>query len=702
MAHRPSRHRVPRANQDFAASRAPCSKDTRISVNSTESASGAAVTTSFTALGVPATLVGALRDAGIAAPFPIQADTLPDTLAGRDVLGRGKTGSGKTLAFAIPVVARLATDLAGTAGRHRPAGLILAPTRELATQIATALEPLVAAYSMTVTTVFGGVSQTRQVKALAAGADIVVACPGRLEDLMRQGLVNLGNVGITVIDEADHMADLGFLPGVTRILAATPETGQRLLFSATLDNGVDKLVKRFLPDAVLHSVDEAHSPVAAMTHHVFEVASPAVKKDVVRALASGSGRRILFMRTKHQARKLAKTLTAEGIPAVDLHGNLAQNARDRNLAAFAEGAARVLVATDVAARGVHVDGVELVVHVDPPAEHKAYLHRSGRTARAGSAGDVVTLVLPDQRKDTAMLLRKAAITVRPQSVTADSRAVGDLIGVIAPIVMPSAPVQKSPSSAGTTSRTRRSGSRSAEARPVGERRRGPKGEAVTLQERRGASSRDVSQGNSAGGAYESRGSGSGSRGAKSDSAARRKRRETSNGDGQQSIAGVDRRSRASGDGAGGERARLDRSSRRGRDHVVDSGGRGDAPRGGRTDRGAAAGKRSSNRDAMESGARQDVSDGKRVESGRGSRDAGARGAGDRSGHAVKSGARHTHSTSSEGRRNGHERSESQHGPSGGADRSGAGAPGRRHRQGARNGGRDASGGFLPSGGGRRG
>lgn len=425
-------------------------------MTSTDSASEAASTTSFTALGVPARLVRALQDAGIAAPFPIQADTLPDTLGGRDVLGRGRTGSGKTLAFAIPVVARLAGDLAGTARPHRPVGLILAPTRELATQIATALEPLAGAHAMKVTTIFGGVSQNRQVKALAAGADIVVACPGRLEDLMRQGLVDLGSVGITVIDEADHMADLGFLPGVTRILAATPAGGQRLLFSATLDNGVDKLVKRFLPGAVLHSVDEAHSPVDAMTHHVFEVANPAVKKDVVRTLASGSGRRILFMRTKHQARKLAKTLTAEGIPAVDLHGNLAQNARDRNLAAFAEGAAKVLVATDVAARGVHVDGVELVVHVDPPAEHKAYLHRSGRTARAGSAGDVVTLVLPDQRKDTAALLRKAAISVRPQPVTADSRAVGDLVGVIAPVVAPSPVVVKSPGNAGTRTRTGRS------------------------------------------------------------------------------------------------------------------------------------------------------------------------------------------------------------------------------------------------------
>ncbi|WP_429423494.1 DEAD/DEAH box helicase [Nocardia sp. GAS34] len=396
-------------------------------------------TTSFAALGVPATLVAALDRAGITAPFPIQADTLPDTLAGRDVLGRGKTGSGKTLAFSIPTVARLA----GARRRpQHPTGLILAPTRELATQIAAALEPLAAAHSMVVTTVFGGVSQHRQVKALAAGVDIVVACPGRLEDLMRQGLIALDAVEITVIDEADHMADLGFLPAVTRILAATPADGQRLLFSATLDNGVDKLVKRFLPRAVLHSVDEANSPVAAMTHHVFEVESPAVKKDVVRTLASGTGRRILFMRTKHQARKLAKTLTAEGIPSVDLHGNLAQGARDRNLAAFSDGTVRVLVATDVAARGVHVDDVELVVHVDPPAEHKAYLHRSGRTARAGSTGDVVTLVLPEQRKDMAALMRKAAITVRPQPVTAQSRSVADLTGEIAPLVAAAPPAPK--------------------------------------------------------------------------------------------------------------------------------------------------------------------------------------------------------------------------------------------------------------------
>jgi superfamily II DNA/RNA helicase len=378
-------------------------------------------------------LIKVLADREIAQPFPIQIQTLPDTLAGRDVLGRGKTGSGKTLAFSIPLVSRLA----GNKRRpSQPSGLVLAPTRELATQITAALEPLAAAYNLRVTTIFGGVPQGRQVAALKSGIDIVVACPGRLEDLMKQRLISLDSVQITVIDEADHMADLGFLPGVTRILAATPTGGQRLMFSATLDNGVDKLVKRFLRNEVLHSVDSANSPVAAMTHHVFHVAGVQAKKELVHRLASGSGRRILFMRTKHQARKLAKQLTESGVPAVDLHGNLSQPARDRNLAAFTAGEARVLVATDIAARGVHVDGIELVVHIDPPAEHKAYLHRSGRTARAGNAGDVVTVVLPEQRRDTQALMRRAGIHVKPQEVTFNSAAVHAVAGEVAPYRAP--------------------------------------------------------------------------------------------------------------------------------------------------------------------------------------------------------------------------------------------------------------------------
>ncbi|RBP68006.1 superfamily II DNA/RNA helicase [Brevibacterium sanguinis] len=402
--------------------------------------------------------------------FPIQQDTLPDTLSGRDVLGRGKTGSGKTLAFAIPMVARLAASQTGPRRPRLPRGLILAPTRELATQITNVLDPLAQACGMRTTTIFGGVNQKRQETALNAGVDIVVACPGRLEDLLQQGLVSLDRIEVTVLDEADHMADLGFLPGVTRILAKTPETGQRMFFSATLDNDVSKLVRRFLHDEVLHSVDDPTSHVSDMTHSVFEV-SEDDKNELVHRLASGTGRRILFTRTKHRAKRFARQLTAQGIPAADLHGNLSQGARDRNLAAFSAGDVRVLVATDVAARGVHVDSVELVVHVDPPTEHKAYLHRSGRTARAGSSGDVVTIMVPEQRKDTLALLRRAAIKATPQKVTAESAAVSELVGDIAPFVAPQP--KESPRSSSRPTAERSSGQRAPGGRSS--RRRGGRG-----------------------------------------------------------------------------------------------------------------------------------------------------------------------------------------------------------------------------------
>ena len=391
----------------------------------------------FSQLGVPQALVTTLSKMGIDTPFPIQIDTLPDTLAGRDVLGRGKTGSGKTLAFSIPMVARLAGELSGGQRRSgRPLGLVLAPTRELATQITNVMKPLAEAMGLRVTTIYGGVSQNRQVQALRDGVDIVVATPGRLEDLKNQKLLHLDAIEITVLDEADHMADLGFLPVVTKILSATPAGGQRLLFSATLDNGVNKLVDRFLQNEVMHAVDDENSPVAKMTHHVFETSGLDAKKELVQKLASGTGRRILFMRTKHHAKKLARTLTDAGIPSVDLHGNLSQPARDRNLKAFSDGTVRVLVATDVAARGVHVDNVDLVIHVDPPMEHKAYLHRSGRTARAGAEGDVITICLPTQKGDLAGLLRKADIRVAPVVVTANSPEVMSLVGEIAPYVKP--------------------------------------------------------------------------------------------------------------------------------------------------------------------------------------------------------------------------------------------------------------------------
>ncbi|HJV98988.1 MAG TPA: DEAD/DEAH box helicase [Arthrobacter sp.] len=393
--------------------------------------------TTFAALGTPKALADTLTAQGIVEPFPIQVKTLPDTLAGRDVLGRGRTGSGKTIAFAIPLVARLAEREAKHFRKPgRPMGLVLAPTRELATQINATIEPMAKAMGLNTTVIYGGISQARQEKALRAGVDIVIACPGRLEDLIRQRILTLEAVEVTVLDEADHMADLGFLPVVKKLMDMTPSQGQRLLFSATLDNGVDKIVQRYLSNPLTHSVDDPQAAVTTMEHHVLVVNDQTVKKQLIVELASGAGRRVLFMRTKHHARKLAKTLTDAGIPAVDLHGNLSQNARDRNLAEFSSGEVRVLVATDVAARGVHVDDVELVIHVDPPTEHKAYLHRSGRTARAGSDGTVVTLTLPEQQSDVKKLMKAAGVEVNFERVTANSPLVAELVGEMADKIDP--------------------------------------------------------------------------------------------------------------------------------------------------------------------------------------------------------------------------------------------------------------------------
>jgi superfamily II DNA/RNA helicase len=364
-------------------------------------------TRSFAELGVPAEIVRALVTEGITDPFPIQSATLPDSLAGRDVLGRGRTGSGKTYAFAIPLLARLAAS--GTPRRAgRPRALILAPTRELATQIDATLAPLAKALSLRTLTVFGGVSPGRQISGLRAGVDIVVACPGRLADHIQSGHANLDAVEITVLDEADHMADLGFLPVVRRLMDQTPKTGQRMLFSATLDGGVDVLVRRFLSNPVTHSVDSSLSPVSAMTHHVLHV-QHVDRLAVLTDLTAAPGRTLVFTRTKRGAKVLTRKLIGAGVPAVELHGNLAQNARSRNLEAFSTGAVQTLVATDIAARGIHVDDIGLVIHFDPPIEHKAYLHRSGRTARAGNDGTVVTLMTDDQVSDVRDLARKAGI-----------------------------------------------------------------------------------------------------------------------------------------------------------------------------------------------------------------------------------------------------------------------------------------------------
>ena len=386
----------------------------------------------FRSLGVPEPVARELDNRGLSTAFPIQAATLPTTLAGRDVLGRGRTGSGKTLAFGIPTVVRIA----GSSSRRepmRPRGLVLVPTRELANQVLASIEPLAAEMGLRATVVFGGVRQGAQVAALRKGVDVLVATPGRLEDLINQKLCDLGAVEVTVLDEADHMSDMGFLPAVKRLLDKTPRKGQRMLFSATMDNDVDVLVKRYLTDPLTHSVDSAAAAPPAMSHHLLHV-SAADKAAVIRELASGHGRAVLFTRTKHAAKKLAKQLTAAGIPTVDLHGNLSQNARERNLSAFSSGEVRVLAATDIAARGIHVDDVELVIHVDPPSEHKAYLHRSGRTARAGAAGSVVTLVTPEQKRDVATLVRLAKVNPTTLSVRAGSEELRRLVGPPAPKV----------------------------------------------------------------------------------------------------------------------------------------------------------------------------------------------------------------------------------------------------------------------------
>lgn len=406
----------------------------------------------FGELGVPGPLVRVLAADDKKTAFPIQADTLPDSLAGRDILGRGRTGSGKTLAFSIPLVTRLGSyDSFGEIAMEEfrkeikrrkkasleerraddflphPRGLVLAPTRELANQINDVLMPLAHTFGMNTTTVYGGVKYIHQIRDLKAGADIVVACPGRLEDLLRQQALTLSSVEVVVIDEADEMADMGFLPPVKRLLEQISPDAQHMLFSATLDHGVDEVVNTFLHDPKVHEVDSATAEPDLMTHHVFET-TRGDKHELVRMLASGEGRRILFTRTKFQAKKLAKNLTQNGIPAAELHGNLNQNQRDRNLAAFDSGDVRVMVATDVAARGIDVGGVELVVQVEPPADPKSFVHRSGRTARAGKAGDVVTLVLPEQRRETRRLLNQAGIKTKMIEVTHDSPEVLELVG----------------------------------------------------------------------------------------------------------------------------------------------------------------------------------------------------------------------------------------------------------------------------------
>jgi superfamily II DNA/RNA helicase len=356
-------------------------------------------------------VTAALAARGVTTPRPIQTRTLPDALAGRDVLGRAETGSGKTLAFGLPLLVRTAAA-SGKRTARQPRGLVLVPTRELADQVRDELIPLAAVLNLRLLAVYGGVSLHRQTQELRRGIDVVVATPGRLLDLLGQGACSLDAVAITVLDEADHMADMGFLPAVTSLLDLVPAGGQRLLFSATLDGQVDTLVRRYLTDPVQHTVAPSAAAAARAEHQIRRV-QPSDKVAVAAELAGRPGRTLVFVRTKHRAARLARQLEQAGIRAGALHGNLAQPARTRALAAFAAGTVPVLVATDIAARGIHVDGIDLVVHFDPPAEPKAYLHRSGRTARAGAAGTVVMLVLPEQATEAAKLHRRAQVTTVP-------------------------------------------------------------------------------------------------------------------------------------------------------------------------------------------------------------------------------------------------------------------------------------------------
>jgi superfamily II DNA/RNA helicase len=399
---------------------------------------------SFAELGLPEPVLRALTAGGFTAPFPIQAATLPETLAGRDLLGRGQTGSGKTLAFGLALLSRLD---GGRAQARRPRGLVLVPTRELAQQVVEAVAPYAKALGLSVTSVVGGMSFNRQAVELQRGVDLLVATPGRLTDHTNQRTCDLSAIEVTAIDEADRMADMGFLPQVRAILDLPPTDGQRLLFSATLDGEVATLVRRYLHDPVTRAVASATAQVETMDHHLLVVDTTA-KPRVVTEIAARDGRTILFVRTKHGVDRLVKTLRRDGIAAGALHGGKAQNARNRAIAEFKDGRTPVLVATDVAARGIHIDDVSLVVHVDPPADPKDYLHRAGRTARAGESGTVVTMVTPPERREVDRLTRLAGVRATSTEVvpgdTALTRITGARTPSGVPVAEPPKPAQNAP------------------------------------------------------------------------------------------------------------------------------------------------------------------------------------------------------------------------------------------------------------------
>ncbi|PYC84751.1 RNA helicase [Streptomyces tateyamensis] len=416
----------------------------------------------FDELDMPNALLAVLTRQGVTTPFPIQAATLPNSLAGRDVLGRGRTGSGKTIAFGLAVLARTAGQRAEP---RRPLALVLVPTRELAQQVTDALTPYAHAVRLRMATVVGGMSIGRQAQALNRGAEVVVATPGRLKDLIQRGDCQLDGVGITVLDEADQMADMGFLPQVTELLDQVAEGCQTMLFSATLDRNVDRLVRRFLKDPVTHSVDPSAGAVSTMEHHVLHVQS-FDKNATIAHIASREGGVIMFIDTKHGADRLVQDLLANGVKAAALHGGKSQPQRTRTLEQFRTGQVTALIATNVAARGIHVDGLDLVVNLDPPNDHKDYLHRGGRTARAGESGTVVTLVLPNQRREMSRMMATAAITPTTTQVNAGDEELARITGARTPTGIPTViadPVVERPRRSQSASRGRRG-------RPTGDSR----------------------------------------------------------------------------------------------------------------------------------------------------------------------------------------------------------------------------------------
>ena len=382
----------------------------------------------FNELDMPSALLETLVRKGLTQPFPIQASTLPNSLAGRDVLGRGRTGSGKTIAFGLALLAR-------TAGRRaeprQPLALILVPTRELAQQVTEALTPYAHSVRLRLATVVGGMSISRQAQALQRGAEVVVATPGRLKDLIERGDCRLNQVGITVLDEADQMADMGFLPQVTELLDQVAPGGQTMLFSATLDRNVDRLVRRFLSDPVTHSVDPSAASVSTMEHHLLHVGT-SDKSTAAAHIASRDGGVLMFTDTRHGADRLVRDLLASGVKAAALHGGKSQPQRTRTLDQFRNGQVTALIATNVAARGIHIEGLDLVVNIDPPTDHKDYLHRGGRTARAGESGTVVTLVLPTQRREVTRMMATAGITPHTAHVHSGDAELADITGARVP------------------------------------------------------------------------------------------------------------------------------------------------------------------------------------------------------------------------------------------------------------------------------